>query len=162
MLLLRQFRGVGVSASRRCPFCQGLFFPSIYRPQQVVCSQPACQLRRKREYHRRKLETDAVYRQVVRDSQRQWWAEHGEYQKQRRQQRPELVKKNREQQRERDRKRRLQRLVRNNVALDLKGSAAEVWLLGPKLSDLDRNNLASAQVLILQPPGQSPAAGAGS
>jgi hypothetical protein len=103
-----------------------------------------------------------VYRQVVRDSQKQWWAEHGEYQKQRRQQRPELVKKNREQQRGRDRKRRLAHLVRNNVALDLKRSTAEVWLLGPRLGDLDRNNLASAQVLILQSPGQSPAAGAGS
>ena len=151
-----------MSPSRRCLYCQGLFFPSMYRPQQVICSQPACQRRRKREYHRRKLETDAVYRQVVRDSQRQWWAEHGDYQKQRRQRRPELVKKNREQQRGRDRKRRLAHLVRNNVALDLKRSAAEVWLLGPRLSDLDRNNLASAQVLIVQPPGQSTAAGVGS
>jgi hypothetical protein len=33
--------------------------------------------------------------------------------------------------------------------LDLKQSAAEVWLLGPKVRELDRNNLASAQVLIL-------------
>jgi hypothetical protein len=33
--------------------------------------------------------------------------------------------------------------------LDLKQSASEVWLLGPKVRDLDRNNLASAQVLIL-------------
>jgi hypothetical protein len=33
--------------------------------------------------------------------------------------------------------------------LDLKHSASEVWLLGPKVRDLDRNNLASAQVLIL-------------
>lgn len=151
-----------MSTSRRCPYCQALFFPSNYRPQQVVCSQAACQLRRKREYHRRKLETDAVYRQVVRDSQKQWWAEHGDYQKQRRQRLPELVKKNQEQQRVRDRKRRLEHLVRNNVALDLKRSAAEVWLLGPKLRDLDRNNLVSAQVLILQSPGQSPAAGVGS
>lgn len=149
-----------MSPSRRCLYCRGLFFPSIYRPQQVVCSQPACQRRRKREYHRRKLETDAVYRQVVRESQKQWWEEHRDYQRQRRQQRPELVKKNREQQGVRDRKRRLHRLVRNNVALDLKRSAAEVWLLGPKRGVLDRNNLASAQVLIFEPPGQSPAAGA--
>jgi hypothetical protein len=128
----------------------------------MICSQPACQRRRKREYHRRKLETDAVYRQVVRDSQKQWWAEHGDYQRQRRQRRPELVQKNRERQRVRDRKRRLARLVRNNLALDLKRSAAEVWLLGPKLGDLDRNNLASAQVLIYQPFGQSMAAASAS
>lgn len=146
-----------MSRSRRCPYCQGLFFPSIYRPQQVVCSQPACQRQRKREYHLRKLERDAVYRQVVRDSQKQWWAKHRDYQRQHRQRRPELVKKNQEQQRVRDRKRRLERLVRNNVALDLKRSAAEVWLLGPKPGVLDRNNLASAQLLILEPPGPSPA-----
>ncbi len=151
-----------MSTSLRCPYCQKLFSASIYRPQQVICSQPACQRQRKREYHRRKLETDAVYRQVVRDSQKQWWAEHGEYQRQRRQQRPELVKKNREQQRVRDRKRRFERLVRNNVALDLKRSAAEVWLLGPQLGVLDRNNLASAQVLIFQSPGQMREASVGS
>lgn len=149
-------------ASRRCPYCQEWFFASVYRPQQVACSQPACQLRRKREYHRRKLETDAVYREVVRDSQKQWWAEHRDYQRRRRGERPELAKKNRERQRVRDRKRRLAGLVRNNVALDLTRSAAEVWLLGPKLDDLDRNNLASAQVLIFQSSGQMPAACAAS
>jgi hypothetical protein len=49
-------------------------------------------------------------------------------------------------------KRRLRRrlLDKNNLALDLKHSVSEVWLLGPKLGDLDKNNLASAQVLILQ------------
>jgi hypothetical protein len=151
-----------VSRSRRCPYCQKLFFASIYRPQQVVCSQPACQQWRRREYHRQKLEKDAVYRQVVRDSQKQWWAEHRDYQSHRRRRRPELMDKNREQQRVRDRKRRLQRLVRNNVAFDLKGSAAEVWLLGPKLDVLDRNNLASAQVLIFQSSGQMPEASVGS
>jgi hypothetical protein len=139
-----------------------LFLPSIYRPQQVVCSQPACQRRRKSEYHRQKLEKDAVYRQVVGDSQKQWWSEHPGYQQQRRQSRPELAQKNRERQRARDQKRRLAQLVRNNVALDLKRSAAEVWLLGGELSDLDRNNLASAQVLIFQPPVRSPAVCLGS
>jgi hypothetical protein len=40
--------------------------------------------------------------------------------------------------------------------LDLKHSASEVWLLGPKVRNLDRNNLASAQVLILPSLGHSP------
>jgi hypothetical protein len=70
-----------------------------------------------------------------------------------------VVENNRKRQRQRDRKRRLQRLVRNNLALDLKHSASEVWLLGPKLHDLDRNDLASAQVLILPSVGPGPAAG---
>jgi hypothetical protein len=40
--------------------------------------------------------------------------------------------------------------------LDLKHSCSEVWLLGPKVRDLDRNNLASAQVLILPSLGHLP------
>ena len=103
--------------------------------------------------------TDPVYRQVVRESQKQWWDEHPHYQKQRRQQNPLLVENNRQRQRQRDQRRRMQRFVRNNLALDLKHSASEVWLLGPKLRDLDRNNLASAQVLILPAVGSPPAAG---
>ncbi len=148
-----------MSKFRRCPYCQSSFLPSIYRPQQVVCSQPECQRRRRADYHRKKLATDSEYRQVVRDSQKQWWDEHPHYQKQRRQQNPKLVESNRQRQRQRDQRRRLQHLVRNNLALDLKHSASEVWLLGPKLHDLDKNNLALAQVLILPSVGPLPAAG---
>jgi hypothetical protein len=85
----------------------------------------------------------------VLESQKKWRARHPDYEQQRRRANPELVENNRERQRHRDRKRRLQRLAKNNLALDLKHSASEVWLLGPKLRDLDKNNLASAQVLIL-------------
>ena len=102
----------------------------------MVCSQPPCQRRRRAEYHRKKLAADTVYRQVVRESQKQWWDEHPGYQKQHRQGHPELVATNRERQRQRDQKRRIRRLVRNNVALDLKASAAGVWLLTPQLSVL--------------------------
>ncbi len=130
-----------MSKFRRCPYCQSSFLPSIYRPQQVVCSQPECQRRRRADYHRKKLATDSEYRQVVRDSQKQWWGEHPHYQKQRLQQNPKLVESNRQRQRQRDQRRRLQHLVRNNLALDLKHSASEVWLLGPKLHDLHKNNL---------------------
>ena len=108
-----------------------------------------------------KLAADIVYRQVVRESQKQWWDEHPGYQKQHRQGHPELVATNRERQRQRDQKRRIRRLVRNNVALDLKASAVGVWLLTSQVSDLDRNNLASAQVLIFQSLSRGVAASAG-
>jgi hypothetical protein len=67
-----------------------------------------------------------------------------------------LVESNRQRQRGRDQKRRVERLVRNNLALNLKPSVSEIWLLGPKVRDLDRNNLASAQVLILPSVGHLP------
>ena len=49
-----------------------------------------------------------------------------------------------------DLRRRLAHLANNNSALDLKSCAAGVWLLGTAAHDLANNNLASAQVFILQ------------
>lgn len=138
-----------MSKTRRCPYCQRSFLPSLYRPQQEVCSHPECQQRRRADYHRKKIARDPEYHQVVLESQKKWRVRHPDYEQQRRQANPKLVESNRERQRHRDQKRRLQRLAKNNLALDLKHSASEVWLLGPKLRDLDKNNLASAQVLIL-------------
>ena len=138
-----------MSKTRRCPYCQRSFLPTLYRPQQEVCSQPECQRRRRTDYHRKKIANDSEYHQVVLESQKKWRARHADYEQQRRQANPKLVEKNRERQRYRDQKRRLQLLAKNNLALDLKHSASEVWLLGPRLRDLDKNNLASAQVLIL-------------
>jgi hypothetical protein len=123
-----------------------------------VCSRPECQRRRRGEYHRKKLASDAEYHQVALESQKQWRDEHPDYQKQHRRQNPQAVESNRQRQRQRDQKRRLRRrlLDKNNLALDLKHSVSEVWLLGPKLCDLDKNNLALAQVLILQSLSLSP------
>lgn len=138
-----------MSKTRRCPYCQKSFLPSVYRPQQEVCSDTECQRRRRTHYHRKKIANDPEYHQVVVESRKKWRAQHPDYEKQRRQANPKLVENNRERQRQRDQKRRLQRLAKNNLVLDLKHSASEVWLVGPKLRDLDKNNLASAQVLIL-------------
>jgi hypothetical protein len=65
-----------------------------------------------------------------------------------------LVARNRQKQHLRDQKRRLAHLVRNNLVLDLKHSAAEVCLVGSQVHRLDRNNLVSTQVLILPSVGQ--------
>jgi len=42
----------------RCRYCQKVFQPSAYHPRQTVCSQPPCQRRRRREYHRQKIASD--------------------------------------------------------------------------------------------------------
>jgi hypothetical protein len=60
------------------------------------------------------------------------------------------VERNRQRQQRRDQKRRLLNLANNNLAVDLKHSAAEVWLLGPAARYLANNNLATCQVLIFQ------------
>jgi hypothetical protein len=111
-----------LSKTRRCPFCQCLFLPSVYRPQQV---KRECQGQRRAEYHRQKLRTDPEYGQVARDSQQKWRQAHPDYPRQW----------NRRQQQRRDQKRRIPLLEKNDLALDLKRSAAEVWLVGPKSHD---------------------------
>ncbi len=140
-----------MSTSCRCPYCQQWFTPSVYRTQQVVCRQAECQRRRRRDYHRRKLASDAVYRQVARDSQKKWREAHPNYLREYRAKHPASVTRNRQRQQVRDQKPRLAFLEKNNLALDLKRSLAQVWLVGPGVASLEKNNLASAQLLIFQP-----------
>jgi hypothetical protein len=96
-----------------------------------------------------------VYRQVALDSSQKWRRAHPGYWKQYRQSHPEQAARNRQRQRRRDQKRRLVNLANNNLALDLKRSAAEVWLLGPAAQHLANNTLATCQVMIFQSPGPS-------
>ena len=142
---------------RCCRFCQQSFEPSKFRPDQSVCGQPPCQRQRRAEYHRRKIDTDPIYAQVVTDSQKKWRDAHPDYQKTYRQSHAAAVERNRRMQPGRDAKRRAQFLVKNNLALDLKHCAAEVWLLGPAVRDLEKNHLAACKMFIFQPavPGTS-------
>ena len=135
---------------RRCRFCQKLFEPSKFRPDQSVCTDPACRSRRRNEYHRKKIASDPEYAEVVRDSRRKWREAHPDYQKTYRQEHAGAVERNRTQQKGRDAKRRAQLLVKNNLALDLKRCPAEVWLIGAAEADLVKNNLAACRMLIFQ------------
>ena len=89
------------------------------------------------------------------DSRRKWRQAHPGYQKAWRQAHPDAEERNLKLQRHREAKRRVQVLVKNNSALDLKRSAAKVWLLGPAAGDLEKNNLASSKFFIFQPPASA-------
>ena len=115
-----------------------------------MCSQAECQRHRRAEYHRRKIQTDPVYAQVVQDSRKQWRVEHADYQKAYWRTHPEAAERNRQRQRQLDRQRRITSLVKNNLALDLKHSAAEVWLVGPEAADLVKNNVAFSEVIVFK------------
>ena len=135
---------------RCCPYCQRSFPPSPYRIQQRVCSQAECQRHRRADYHRLKIQTDPVYAQVVQDSRKQWRDEHADYQKTYWRTHPEAAARNRQRQLHLDWQRRVTALVKNNVALDLKHSAAEVWLVGPDAADLVKNNVAFSEVMVFK------------
>ncbi len=148
-------------SDHRCRYCQQVFQASRFHSNQTACGNPNCQRQRRRDYHRHKLHTDVEYHQTCRDSQQKWRARHPDYPRQYRQAHRESVEGNRQGQRQRDRKRRLQNLVKNNLAFDLKHSTAAVWLLGPQAVNLAKNNLAFPQVLILPTVPSGPAAAAG-
>ena len=133
-------------ALRSCRYCQQSFQPSRFRSDQIVCSQADCQRQRRADYHRAKIQSDAEYAEVVRDSQRKWRDANPDYRQSYRQSHPESAEQNRERQRSRDRQRRLLALENN-----LKRSDLEVWLIGSVAGDLEKNNLASSQLLIFQP-----------
>jgi hypothetical protein len=125
-----------------------------------VCSGPECRRRRRADYHRNKIASDPEYREVCRDSPRKWRSRNPGYWKQYRQKNPASAERNRQQQQRRDRKRRLYHLANNTSALDLKHSAAQVWLVGPGAARLANNNSAPAQVWVIEalPPRAVPPA----
>jgi hypothetical protein len=135
---------------RRCRYCSRRFVPSIFHPSQNVCSSPECQKRRKTDSHRARYHSDAEYQLICRDSDRKWRDRNGEYQRNYRRRHPAYVEQNRRAQHRRDRKRKMTHLVKNNLAFDLKSAHADVWLVGPELEGLVKNNLAISEVLLLQ------------
>jgi len=135
---------------RPCRFCHDPFSASRFHPEQTVCVAADCQRQRRREYHRRKVAADSVYRQVCDDSSRKWRAAHPGYWKHYRETHPEAAARNRTLQQTRDQTRRVRDLANNNLALDLKSCAAAVWLFGPTAERLANNNLATTQVFIVE------------
>jgi hypothetical protein len=154
--------GAALMILLHCRYCQQQFQRFLFRPQQTVCSQRDCQRRRRTDYHRLKVQSDSEYAQVVRDSRKKWRDAHPDYQKNYWQTHPEAARHNRERQQQRDQKRRVQKLVKNNSALDLKHSPAQVWLVGPAADVLVKNTLASSNLFIFQPLELGAAAGGAS
>lgn len=136
---------------RTCPYCRKSFTPSLYNPQQKVCSQGSCQYQRRQQSRQAQLARDDQYRLGCQESRQQWRQEHAAlYMRQYRQQHPEYRERNRLQQRERDRRRQLRTLVKNNAALDLKTASHQVFLIAPQPAALVKNNSAfAAKVLIV-------------
>ena len=133
-----------------CRYCEQEFKPSRYHPNQDVCSSKECQLRRRTDYHRRKIVEDPIYREQCRDSQRKWREQNPDYMKKyvlrRRQEnlsQPETSALAAEFQH-------LLTLVKNNLAFDLKPSAAAIWLVCPPAAGQKKNIFANAKLLAVQ------------
>src|SRR5258708_33440918 len=113
-------------SDKLCKYCRQEFRPSRYRPDQQVCSLADCQRRRRTDYHRKKLATDAIYQEQCRDSQAKWREKNPEYMKgyaaRHRLQgkpamKPRLI----------GELQRLLKMAKNNVALDLRSVDSSAW-----------------------------------
>jgi hypothetical protein len=146
-----------MSGKNVCRYCKKSFKPSPYHRKQQVCFSEECRRRRDREYRRKKLADDAVYRQICADSRNNWRENNPDYQKQYRAKNQSYCEQNRQKQRERNRKRREQdrkermsMIVKNSLAIDIKPLFTEVWMTGPLAGEVVKNNLAISQIMILQ------------
>ena len=139
---------MNLSRNPICRYCQQPFIPSLFHPQQAVCRSAACQRQRRSDYHRAKLAREPDYQQTCRDSRQKWRDRHPGYQREYRNRRPAYVERNRSQQEGRNRRRHLEGIVKNNLALDVKRLATEVWMTGPGLEVIVKNNLAISEVLV--------------
>jgi hypothetical protein len=135
---------------RVCRYCGQKFRPSRYHPDQLVCSSAQCQLRRRTDYHRRKLIEDPVYREQCLDSQRKWRAKNPQYMKRYWTRRRAHTSPNGNKRQLTSELHHLLELVENNLAFDLRSLDASIWLVGPNGLLGEKNNLASAKIIILQ------------
>ena len=137
------------------PLLSASFSACPLHSQQVVCSQPPASGNAAAIISARRSLPIRCTGKLHWTVHQKWRRAHPGYWKQYRQHHPEQAARNRQRQQRRDQKRRLVNLANNNLALDLKCSVAEVWLLGPAAKHLANNNLATCQVMIFQSPAIS-------
>ncbi len=87
-----------------CEHCGARFISS--RSNQKYCTEKVCRLKRKCQWQRNKLATDADYREAQREAQASWLAKNPDYYKNYRREHPSYTRTNRLKQRSRNRRRR--------------------------------------------------------
>ena len=130
-------------------YCKQEFYPSRYRPDQRVCSSTDCQRRRRTDYQWQKLATDPVYQEQCRDSQKKWREKNPGYMKRYRAKHRIGCHRDVERSRLLNLLNRLADSVKNNLVFDLRAMDASIWLISDGVIQ-EKNNLASAKVIVLQ------------
>lgn len=138
-----------------CPYCTQRFICSRFHPDQVVCSSPECQRRRRADYHSKKLVDDPEYRAQCKDSRSKWKKNNPGYLKAYR----ATTKKGHEASNPKtpciDDILRLLRhakntSAKNNVALSVTSGVVEVWWVSSSGARSVKNNLASCKVIVIE------------
>jgi len=129
----------------RCRYCQELFTPSRYHPEQAVCGGTACQRQRQTDYHRQRIKDDPSYRAQCRDSQQKWRDQHRDYM-------PNYRKSVRQAESSLEESAdclpQVLELVKNSTAVNLSSYSATVWLIS---SDKNvKNILANTELILIE------------
>ena len=135
---------------KMCRYCIQKFRPSRYHPDQQVCSSADCQRRRRTDYHRQKLIEDPIYREQCLDSQKKWREKNPHYMKRYWAKRRDHGRLNAKRDHLTSELHQLLKLLKNNTAVDLRSLDASIWLVGPNGFLSEKNNLASAKIIIVQ------------
>ena len=125
--------------TKTCTHCDQQFFPSRYHPSQNICSSVECQRQRKADYHRKKLSTDPAYREKNPQYMKKYLA--------RRRSRTRLDQEN---SRLIGELRRIQDLVKNNAAFDLRSVDASIWLVCAGHARNEKNTFARAKLIVVE------------
>jgi hypothetical protein len=135
--------------NKTCTYCKQEFRSCRYHPDQRVCDSAECQQRRRTDYHRQKITTDFLYREQCRDSQKKWREKNPGYMKKYRARRKLGSRRHSAKSRLLADLHQLVDSVKNNVVFDLRAMDASIWLVSDSVFQ-EKNNLASAKVIILQ------------
>ena len=90
--------------NKQCVACGKSFQPRPQVPDQTYCSAPDCQRERRKQWHRRKLQTDPDYQDNQMRAQQAWTQRNPDYWREYRESHPEYVERNRTQQQGRNAK----------------------------------------------------------
>lgn len=121
----------------RCRYCGRLFYPDPRCRNPKACRDPACQLRRRYESHKRWCESDPEVMRDRRAANRAWFAHHPGYLREYRAKHPDYVERNREKQRARRRRGGVDKsIVRSSYPVEKQG---EYFKLVPVDGGVDKS-----------------------
>jgi hypothetical protein len=133
----------------RCVQCRRLFIANPRVKNQKFCNRDTCQRARKSLWQRRKMATDADYRQNQKDSQKLWQTQHPDYWRQYRNRHPQYCERNCMLQKQRDGKRRAQHLAKMDTLKRLKSINPGTYYLIPCITSLAKMDALTQKINII-------------
>jgi hypothetical protein len=134
----------GGMSTRRCLSCGRIFEILRHIPQQLYCSDPACQRERKRQWQHEKRKNDADYQDNQSRAQRAWLDRHPDYWRIYRGKHPEYAERNRVQQRIRN------VIKQASAKMDVSSSSLLLPAGIYQLQNLSRDGTPQGEILIVE------------